>query len=174
MYIELLTTQLERFSSDAQQVVNAFDAQAASTLAHVRLEAFTKRGTAYEHVAHEARGLVANVPLVFPTQVAAALSGQTLTKSARRTLRLQISSSVQTSVAAQTAPIECLAIAQYALAARTARISGATGSYLTYALRRLQAYSEPRVAECVSEAAEEHPLLLGHVRGEFHTPTVNV
>ena len=49
-------------------------------------------------------------------------------------------------------PVECFAVARYALAARAGRAGSFDTEYTRIAIDRLQAYGDERIAECIAEA----------------------
>jgi hypothetical protein len=64
-------------------------------------------------------------------------------------------------------PIECFAVARYALAARAARAGNIDNEYTRIAVDRLQAYGEERIAECIAEAQRNDPSFQAYTPGEF-------
>ena len=67
----------------------------------------------------------------------------------------------------QVRPVECVAVARYALAARAGRAGSFDDAYTRIAIDRLQAYGDERIAECVAEAHSRDATFEGYVPGEF-------
>jgi hypothetical protein len=64
-------------------------------------------------------------------------------------------------------PIECFAVARYALAARASRAGSFDDEYTRIAIDRLQAYGDERIAECLAQAQVRDATFQGYVPGEF-------
>jgi hypothetical protein len=67
----------------------------------------------------------------------------------------------------KTRPIECLAVARYALAVRASRAGNIDNPYTQEASDRINAYGDERIAECVAEAAAKDSSFQAYQPGEF-------
>jgi hypothetical protein len=67
----------------------------------------------------------------------------------------------------QVRPVECFAVARYALAARAGRAGSFDTEYTRIAIDRLQAYGDERIAECIEEARARDETFEGYTPGEF-------
>ena len=67
----------------------------------------------------------------------------------------------------QVRPVECFAVARYALAARAGRAGSFDTEHTRIAIDRLQAYGDERIAECIAEAQARDATFQGSTPGEF-------
>jgi cellulose synthase operon protein C len=86
---------------------------------------------------------------------------------AREEVRIQVEDRIRQVLDERVRPIECLAVARYALAARAARAGNLDTEYTRQATDRLQAYGDERIAECVAQAAAQDASFSAYQPGEF-------
>jgi hypothetical protein len=67
----------------------------------------------------------------------------------------------------QIAPVECLAVVRYALAARAAHASTLDTPATRQAIDRLQAYGDDRIAQCITEQQARDSTFQAYQPGEF-------
>ena len=67
----------------------------------------------------------------------------------------------------QIAPVECLAVLRYALAARLARACSIVTDAVRSAIGRLQAYGDARIEACIAHHRTRHPSFAAYRPGEF-------
>jgi len=125
------------------------------------IAAFVRQGRAYEVLAKA----VLNTPFVMPGDLAAQL--RKAPPEVREDIRVQVEDRVRQVLDEKVRPIECLAVARYALAARAAKSGSLDNEFTRIAIDRLQAYGDERIAECVSEAAKRDPSFAAYQAGEF-------
>ena len=85
----------------------------------------------------------------------------------RDQIRLEVETTIQGVLDQRVRPIECFAVARYALAVRAARAGSLDNEYTQQAVDRLQAYGDERIAECIAEAQRTDPSFQAYQPGEF-------
>jgi len=95
------------------------------------------------------------------------LRGVRLTQETRDEIRFAVEDAVRRVLDQKTRPIECLAVARYALAARAARAGSLDTEFTRVAIDRLQAYGDQRIAECIAQAQAQDASFSAYQPGEF-------
>jgi hypothetical protein len=85
----------------------------------------------------------------------------------REDLQLDFEDKIRQVLDNEVRPIECFAVARYALAARAGRAGSFDDQYTRVAIDRLQAYGDERIAECIAEAQARDATFQGYAPGEF-------
>ena len=164
-YVTSLNSQIDAGSRRATQMADAFNNVPAYRRPTWTIAAFVQQGRVYEVLS---RGVLnAPVPFVLPAALKQQLRGQRLNEETREEIRFQIEDTVRQVLDSKTRPIECLAVARYALAARAARAGSLDTEYTRVAIDRLQAYGDERIAECVAQAQATDSSFAAYSAGEF-------
>ncbi|MEM7608381.1 MAG: tetratricopeptide repeat protein, partial [Myxococcota bacterium] len=166
-YIQSLTDQIQAGARRANETKGRLDAVLEYGRPTWTIATLVRQGRIYEVLAGRVLEAGDNVPFVLPREVADQLRGQRLNADTREDLRLRIADSVQQVLDAETRPIECLAVARYALASRAARAGNIDDEYTQQAIDRLQAYGDERIAECIAEAQARDSQFQAYTPGEF-------
>jgi hypothetical protein len=80
---------------------------------------------------------------------------------------VQVEDAIRQLLDQQVRPIECLAVARYALASRAGRAGNIDDAYTREANDRINAYGDERIAECVAQAAAQDASFAAYQAGEF-------
>ncbi|MCG8557481.1 MAG: tetratricopeptide repeat protein [Proteobacteria bacterium] len=160
-YVKSVMAQIKSGGEEAKRRAEAYNTVPGYRRPLWTIAAFVRQGRIYEVLA---RGVL-NTPFVMP---------QDLKKKIRRApadlkdeVRAQVEDRIRQVLDAQVRPIECLAVARYALAARAARAGNIDNKYTRSAIDRINAYGDERIAECVAEAAARDPSFAQYAPGEF-------
>jgi TolA-binding protein len=160
-YAQSLGRQIDDGSAQAQTRVQAY----APVLDYGRptwtIAAFVRQGRVYEVLARA----ILNAPFVMPRDLARRTRGAS--QEVREELRVQVEDRVHQVLDQRVRPVECFAIARYALAARAARAGSIDNEYTRIAVDRLQAYGDERIAECIAAEQARDPSFAAYVPGEF-------
>jgi len=125
------------------------------------IAAFVRQGRIYEILARA----VLNTPFVVPADLAKKMRG--LPDYAQDEIKVQVEDTIRALLDQQVRPIECLAVARYALASRAGRAGNIDDQYTREANDRINAYGDERIAECVAQAAATDPTFAAYQTGEF-------
>jgi cellulose synthase operon protein C len=106
-----------------------------------------------------------NTPFVIPSDMQRQLNR--VSSDQREEVRIQVEDRIKQVLDEQVRPIECFAVARYALAARAAKAGAIDNEYTRTAADRLQAYGEERIAQCVAEAQKADASFGAYQAGEF-------
>jgi hypothetical protein len=109
---------------------------------------------------------VLNTPFVLPKDLQAQVRG--LPVDAREDVKLRVEDSIHQVLDQQVRPVECLAVARYALASRAGRAGNIDDAYTREATDRINAYGDERIAECVAQAAATDSTFAPYEPGEFN------
>ena len=120
-----------------------------------------RQGRAYEVLARS----ILNTPVVMPLDLKKVL--RQAGPDEREEYELDFDDKVRQVLDTQVRPVECFAVARYALAARAGRAGSFDDQYTRVAIDRLQAYGDERIAECIQEAHTRDATFQGYVPGEF-------
>ncbi|MAQ19897.1 MAG: hypothetical protein CMN30_34470 [Sandaracinus sp.] len=165
VYIESLKSQIDTGATRAGELAEGYNAVTGYRRPTWTIAAFVQQGRIYELLA---KGVLnAPIPFVLPAAVQQQLRGQRLNQETRDEIQFQIEDAVRQVLDAKTRPIECLAVARYALAARAARAGSLDTEYTRTAIDRLQAYGDERIAECIAEAQAQDASFAAYSPGEF-------
>ena len=160
-YVQTVARQIEQGSAQANTLVNGY----APVLEYGRptwtIAAFVRQGRVYEVLARA----ILNTPFVMPADLQRQIRGASA--DVREEVRIQVQDRIQQTLDQRVRPVECFAIARYALAARAARAGSIDNEYTRIAIDRLQAYGDERIAECIAQAQAQDPSFAAYTPGEF-------
>ena len=125
------------------------------------IASYVRQGRAYEILARS----ILNTPIVLPLDLRKCL--RQAGPDEREEYELDFEDKVRQVLDSQVRPVECFAVARYALAARAGRAGSFDDEYTRIAIDRLQAYGDERIAECIAEAQARDATFQGYVPGEF-------
>jgi cellulose synthase operon protein C len=160
-YVNNITSQINEGASRAQSIVQGYEPVTGYNRPTWTIAAFVRQGRTYEVLARS----VLNAPFVVPSDLQRQM--RRLPPEDRDQIRLEVEGTVQGVLDQRVRPIECFAVARYALAARAARAGNIDNEYTRIAVDRLQAYGEERIAECIAEAQRNDPSFQAYSPGEF-------
>ena len=160
-YTATLASQIDKGSAEARSIVEGYEPVLAYRRPRWTIAAFVRQGRTYEVLARS----VLNAPFVMPADMQKQL--RRLDPYDREDIRLEVEDRVRQLLDDRVRPIECFAIARYALAARAARAGSFDDQYTRAAIDRLQAYGDERIAECIAEAQARDRTFQGYSPGEF-------
>ena len=165
VYIESLKRQIDAGATRAAELAEGYGSVTQYRRPTWTIAAFVQQGRIYELLA---KGVLnAPIPFVLPAALAQQLRGQRLNQETRDEIQFTIEDAVRQVLDSKTRPIECLAVARYALAARAARAGSLDTEYTRTAIDRLQAYGDERIAECVAQAQAQDASFAAYSAGEF-------
>ncbi|MCS6799621.1 MAG: tetratricopeptide repeat protein [Myxococcota bacterium] len=160
-YVEKLRRILDEGSRRAQELVAGYEPVLAYRRPTWTIAAYVRQGRVYEVLL---RAMVGS-RFTMPDDLAGRL--RRVSPEQREEIRAQVEAQIQDAINSMVNPIECFAIARYALAARAARAGSIDDEYTRLAIDRLQNYGEERIAQCVAEAAARDPTFGAYTPGEF-------
>jgi len=160
-YISTITKQIGNGGKQAQSIANGYEPVFPYRRPRWTIASYVRQGRAYEVLARS----ILNTPIVMPTDLKRAL--RQAGADEREEYQLDFEDKVRQVLDTQVRPIECFAVARYALAARAGRAGSFDDEYTRIAIDRLQAYGDERIAECISEAQTRDATFQGYVPGEF-------
>lgn len=108
---------------------------------------------------------VLNTPFVMPADMQRQF--RRLPQDAREDIRIQVEDRIRMVLDEKVRPLECRAVAAYALAARASRAASSDDEYTQAAIDRLQAYGDERIGECIAEVQREDANFGAYTPGEF-------
>ncbi len=164
-YVQSLTRQIDDGAREAQGFVDAYNSVPPYRRPRWTIAAYVQQGRIYELLARAI--LNAPVPFVLPAAMQQQLRGRRINRDTREEIRIVIEDTVRQVLDQKTRPIECFAVARYALAARAARVGSIDDDYTRAAIDRLQAYGDERIAECIAEAQARDNTFQAYQPGEF-------
>ena len=129
------------------------------------IAAFVRQGRIYEVLARA----VLNTPFVVPADLQKKMKG--LPQENKDEIKIQVEDAIRQLLDSKVRPIECLAVARYALAARAARAGSIDDQHTREAFDRINAYGDERIAECVAQAAAQDATFQAYQPGEFKRAT---
>jgi hypothetical protein len=160
-YVGTLRQQIEQGSQRATALVAGY----APVLEYRRptwtIAGFVRQGRTYEVLARA----ILSAPFAIPADIARRTRGASA--EVREELRIQVQDRVQQTLDQQVRPVECYAVARYALAARAARAGSIDNEYTRQAIDRLRVYGDERIAECIAQAQAADPSFAAYTPGEF-------
>jgi len=160
-YVNTLKQQIEAGATRATSIKEGYEPVLGYRRPAWTIGAFVRQGRAYEILARA----VLNTQFVTPNDLARQM--RRLPPDARQDIEMEIEGTVQGLLDEKVRPIECLAVARYALAARAARAGNIDNEYTRIATDRLQAYGDERIAECIAEAQRNDRTFQAYTNGEF-------
>ncbi len=160
-YIKVITKQIGNGGTQAQSISSGYEPVFPYRRPRWTIASYVRQGRAYEVLARA----ILNTPAVMPLDLKKAL--RQAGPDEREDYRLDFEDKVRQVLDNQVRPVECFAVARYALAARAGRAGSFDDEYTRIAIDRLQAYGDERIAECIAEAQARDATFQGYVPGEF-------
>ncbi|MGB5812261.1 MAG: tetratricopeptide repeat protein [Polyangiales bacterium] len=160
-YTGTLAKQIDNGSAEAKSIVDGYEPVLQYRRPRWTIAAFVRQGRTYEILARA----VLSAPFVMPLDMQKQL--RKLDEYDREDIRLEVEDRVRQLLDERVRPIECFAVARYALAARAARAGSFDDDFTRTAVDRLQAYGDERIAECIAEAQARDRTFEGYTPGEF-------
>jgi TolA-binding protein len=161
-FVRELLRQIQEGSQRTQTVAQGYEPILVYRRAPWSIAALTRQGRAYEILA---RATLNAGPITMPTDVARQISRAS--QEVRDEAQAAFEDRVRQTLDGQVRPIECFAVARYALAARAAQAGNIDTQYSREAIDRLQAYGDERIAECIAQQQQQDPSLAAYRPGEF-------
>ncbi len=160
-YIKTITKQIGNGAQQAQAIADGYEPVFSYRRPRWTIASYVRQGRAYEVLARS----ILNTPIVVPVDLQRAL--RQAGPDEREEYRLDFEDKVRQVLDDQVRPVECFAVARYALAARAGRAGSFDDDYTRLAIDRLQAYGDERIAECIAEAQARDATFQGYSPGEF-------
>ncbi len=160
-YINTITKQMSSGASQAQAVANGYEPVFPYRRPRWTIASYVRQGRAYEILARS----ILNTPVIVPSDLQRVL--RKADEYEREEYQLDFEDKVRQVLDTQVRPVECFAVARYALAARAGRAGSFDDQYTRIAIDRLQAYGDERIAECIAEAQAADATFQGYSPGEF-------
>jgi len=160
-YIATITKQIGNGGTQAQSIASGYEPVFPYRRPRWTIASYVRQGRAYEVLARS----ILNTPIVMPLDLKKAL--RQAGPDEREEYQLDFEDKVRQVLDNQVRPVECFAVARYALAARAGRAGSFDDQYTRIAIDRLQAYGDERIAECIAEAQARDATFQGYVPGEF-------
>lgn len=160
-YVDRLTSQIDDGSRRVNAIVQGYEPVLEYRRPAWTIASFVRQGRAYEVLARA----ILNAPFVMPADMNKTL--RRVAREDREDIRLQVEDQVRQVLDEKVRPVECFAIARYALSARAGRAGSIDDEFTRTAIDRLQAYGDERIAECIAEAQARDATFQAYVPGEF-------
>jgi tetratricopeptide (TPR) repeat protein len=160
-YVKTVTRQIDGGSERALAIANRYESVFPYRRPRWTIAGYVRQGRAYEILARS----ILNTPIVLPADLQRAF--RQADEYEREEYRLDFEDRVRQVLDDKVRPIECFAVARYALAARAGRAGSFDTEYTRLAIDRLQAYGDERIAECIAEAQARDATFQGYTPGEF-------
>jgi tetratricopeptide (TPR) repeat protein len=160
-YVERLQVEIARGRSDATRAAAAYRRVLAYGRPAWSIAALAREGRIEETLA---RGIL-DAPFVVPADLARQL--RRVPADRRAQLAAEIEDRIRARLSELADPIECAAIARYVLASRAARAGSVDDERSRFALDRLRAYGEERIAGCIEAERARDPSFAPYVPGEL-------
>jgi tetratricopeptide (TPR) repeat protein len=160
-YINTITKQIGGGAQQAQSIADGYETVFPYRRPRWTIAAYVRQGRAYEVLARS----ILNTPIVLPADLQRAF--RQADEYEREEYQLDFEDKIRQVLDNQVRPVECFAVARYALAARAGRAGSFDTEYTRIAIDRLQAYGDERIAECIAEAQARDATFQGYTPGEF-------
>ncbi|HEX7477040.1 MAG TPA: tetratricopeptide repeat protein, partial [Polyangiales bacterium] len=160
-YVDGVKGQIDSGAREAKTKAESYNMLPAYRRPTWTIAAFVRQGRIYEILARA----VLNTPFVVPAELQKKMKG--LPDYAKDDIKVQVEDAIHQLLDQQVRPIECLAVARYALASRAGRAGNIDDAYTRDANDRINAYGDERIAECVAQAAAKDPSFTAYQAGEF-------
>jgi TolA-binding protein len=160
-YVDGVKNQIDNGARNAKIKAESYNAIPPYRRPVWTIAAFVRQGRIYEILARA----VLNTPFVVPADLQKKMKG--LPDYAKDDIKVQVEDAIHQLLDQQVRPIECLAVARYALASRAGRAGNIDNQYTRDANDRINAYGDERIAECVAQAAAQDPSFAAYQPGEF-------
>jgi len=161
VYVQALVSQIQDGARQAKTLADSYGPLSAYRRPTWTIASLVRQGRVWEILARA----VLNAPFVMPADMQRQF--RTVPADAREDIRIQVQDRVQQVLDEQVRPLECRAVAAYALAARAARAGALDDEFTQVAIDRLQAYGEERIAECIAQAQSEQAGFGAYQPAEF-------
>jgi cellulose synthase operon protein C len=160
-YVDTLMAQIQSGGQEAKTKAEVYNALLPYKRPSWTIAAFVRQGRIYEILTRA----ILNAPFVVPADLAKQM--KSLPEENREEVRITVEDRIRQLLDQQVRPVECLAVARYALASRAGRVGNLDNEYTREATDRINAYGDERIAECVGQAAATDPTFAAYVPGEF-------
>jgi cellulose synthase operon protein C len=160
-YVKGVAAQIESGSREAKTSAESYNVVMPYRRPTWTIAAFVRQGRIYEVLARA----VLNTPFVVPADLQKKMKG--LPQENKDEIKIQVEDAIRQLLDSKVRPIECLAVARYALAARAARAGNIDDPHTREAFDRINAYGDERIAECVAQAAAQDSTFQAYQPGEF-------
>jgi len=160
-YVNTITKQIGSGGRQAQSIADGYEPVFPYRRPRWTIASYVRQGRAYEVLARS----ILNTPIVLPLDLQRAF--RQADPYEREDLQLDFEDKIRQVLDNEVRPIECFAVARYALAARAGRAGSFDDQYTRVAIDRLQAYGDERIAECIAEAQARDATFQGYAPGEF-------
>jgi hypothetical protein len=160
-YVESVRSQIESGAKQAKTRAESYNEVPPYRRPTWTIASFVRQGRIYEILARA----VLNTPFVVPLDMQAKMRG--LPDYAKDDIKAQVEDAIHQLLDQQVRPIECLAVARYALASRAARAGSIDDVYTREATDRINAYGDERIAECIAQATATDTSFSAYQPGEF-------
>ena len=160
-YIDTITKQIGSGSKQAQSIADGYESVFPYRRPRWTIAGYVRQGRAYEILARS----ILNTPIALPADLRRAF--RQADEYEREEYQLDFEDKIRQVLDNQVRPVECFAVARYALAARAGRAGSFDTEYTRIAIDRLQAYGDERIAECIAEAQARDATFQGYTPGEF-------
>lgn len=160
-YVKSVAAQIDAGSREAKSAAEAYNAIPPYRRPVWTIAAFVRQGRVYEVLARA----VLNTPFVVPADLQRKMRG--LPQDSKDEIKIQVEDTIRQLLDSKVRPIECLAVARYALGARAARAGNIDNEYTREAFDRINAYGDERIAECIAQAAAQDATFAAYQAGEF-------
>jgi cellulose synthase operon protein C len=160
-YVKTVAAQIETGSREAKTSAEAYNVIPPYRRPTWTIAAFVRQGRIYEVLARA----VLNTPFVVPTDLQRKMRG--LPADSQDEIKVQVEDTIRQLLDSKVRPIECLAVARYALGARAARAGSIDNEYTREAFDRINAYGDERIAECIAQVAAQDSTFQPYQAGEF-------
>jgi hypothetical protein len=160
-YVKSITAQIESGGKQAGATSAAFNVIPPYRRPTWTIAAFVRQGRIYEVLARA----VLETPFIVPADLKKKMAG--LPQESQEEIKVQVEDTIRQVLDSRTRPIECLAVARYALAARAARAGSIDNDQTREAFDRINAYGDERIAECIAQAAAQDATFQAYKPGEF-------
>ena len=160
-YIQGIVAQIQAGSQRAQAIKQEYDPVLTYTRPTWTIAALVAQGRVYEVLAHAIVAAQHPLPADLQHQI------QHASEDVRTEIQTQFDDRIRQAMEPQIAPVECLAVVRYALAARAARASTLDTPATRQAIDRLQAYGDDRIGECIAAQQAQDSTFAAYTPGEF-------
>jgi hypothetical protein len=160
-YVDSLKTQIEGGAKEAKTKAEAYNTVLPYRRPSWTIAAFVRQGRIYEILTRA----ILNAPFTVPADLQKQMKG--LPEESREEIKIRVEDTIRQLLDQQVRPIECLAVARYALASRAGRVGNLDNEFTREATDRINAYGDERIAECVGQAAATDPTFQAYQPGEF-------
>lgn len=160
-YVKTVQEQITAGATEAKSRAEAYNVVPSYQRPEWTVASLVRQGRIYEILARA----VLNTPFVVPADLKKQMRG--LPADAQDDIKYQVEDRIRMVLDSQVRPIECLAVARYALASRAARAGSLDNKYTQEASDRINAYGDERIAECVEQAAQQDASFQAYQPGEF-------